>query len=65
MQLHLPLDGPGPLRQRLYRDLRDALKQGRLKFGERLPPSRELAESLGIGRKTVVEAYEQIGRAHV
>lgn len=60
MQLHLPLDGPGPLRQRLYRDLRDALKQGRLKFGERLPPSRELAESLRIGRKTVVEAYEQL-----
>ncbi|HEX5678470.1 MAG TPA: PLP-dependent aminotransferase family protein [Alcanivorax sp.] len=60
MRLHLPLDGTGPLRQRLYRDLREALKQGRLKFGEKLPPSRELAESLGIGRKTVVEAYEQL-----
>lgn len=60
MHLHLPLDGTGPLRQRLYRDLRDALKQGRLKLGERLPPSRELADALGIGRKTVVEAYEQL-----
>jgi len=60
MRLHLPLEGEGSLRHRLYRDLREALKRGGLHLGERLPPSRELAGHLGVGRKTVVEAYEQL-----
>ena len=60
MQLHLPLAGEGTLRTRLYRDLRDALLDGRLQQGERLPPSRTLAGELGISRQLVVEAYERL-----
>ena len=60
MQLHLPLNGEGPLRSRLYRDLRNALLDGRLQRGERLPPSRTLAGELGLSRQLVVEAYERL-----
>ena len=60
MQLHLTLSGEGPLRTRLYRDLRNALLDGRLQQGERLPPSRILAAELGISRQLVVEAYERL-----
>ena len=60
MQLHLTLLGEGPLRTRLYRDLRTALLDGRLQRGERLPPSRTLAGELGISRQLVVEAYERL-----
>lgn len=60
MQLHLALSGEGPLRTRLYQELRAALLDGRLQRGERLPPSRALAGELGISRQLVVEAYERL-----
>jgi DNA-binding GntR family transcriptional regulator len=44
-----------------YRDLatalREAIASGQLPVGTRLPPQRELAERLSIGRTTVVAAY--------
>ena len=48
--LLLPLDRsrPEPLRVQLETGLRDAIRTGRLRAGERLPSSRELARELGI-----------------
>ncbi|WP_101675337.1 MocR-like pyridoxine biosynthesis transcription factor PdxR [Alloalcanivorax mobilis] len=60
MRLYLPLEGTGPLRTRLYEALRAALMDGRLAPGEALPPSRGLAAELGLGRQTVVDAYERL-----
>lgn len=40
--------------------LRSAISGGELAAGERLPSSRILAESLGVARGTVTEAYEQL-----
>ncbi|AFT68796.1 Aminotransferase, classes I and II superfamily [Alloalcanivorax dieselolei B5] len=60
MQIHLPLSGTGTVPQRLYRDLRLALAEGRLAPGERLPPSRALAAELGIARQAVVDTYERL-----
>lgn len=37
--------------------LRDAIANGRLPVGTKLPPERELAAFLSIGRTTVVSAY--------
>ena len=37
--------------------LRDAIASGALPVGSRLPPQRELAASLSVGRTTVVAAY--------
>ena len=61
MELYLDLlEGDGPLRARLERSLRDAVRSGRLAPGAALPPSRVLAGELGISRGVVVEAYEQL-----
>ncbi len=50
----------GPLAARLQGALRDAVREGRLAPGERLPSSRTLARDLGVSRRLVVEAYAQL-----
>ena len=47
-----------PVYRRLHEQLRSAILTGRMVRGERLPPTRELAGSLGLNRTTVAAAYE-------
>jgi len=49
-----------PLRVQLETDLREAIREGRLRGGERLPSSRELARELGVSRGMVQECYGQL-----
>jgi GntR family transcriptional regulator/MocR family aminotransferase len=49
-----------PLRSQLERELRDAIRSGRLAAGERLPSSRALAAELGISRGLALECYSQL-----
>jgi GntR family transcriptional regulator/MocR family aminotransferase len=49
-----------PLRSQLEAGLRDAIRDGRLGVGERLPSSRELARDLGVSRGLVQECYAQL-----
>jgi GntR family transcriptional regulator/MocR family aminotransferase len=49
-----------PLRAQLETSLREAIRGGRLRAGERLPSSRELARELGISRGMVQECYGQL-----
>lgn len=49
-----------PLGLQIQDQLRDAIRQGRLAPSERLPSSRRLAQSLGVSRGTVVNAYQQL-----
>ena len=49
-----------PLRAQLEGSLREAVRDGRLRAGERLPSSRELARALGISRGMVQECYGQL-----
>ena len=58
MEVHVSLDGRGDLSVRIYRQLLDAVLDGRLRSGERLPPTRELARRLDVSRNTVAVAYE-------
>lgn len=60
MDLHLVLDRSAPLRSQLERELRDAVRSGRLRPGSRLPSSRALADELDLSRGVVVEAYSQL-----
>ena len=60
MDLHVDLEGSGDLVTRLYRGLQAAITQGRLRRGDRLPSSRELARSLGVSRNSVAAAYERL-----
>ena len=42
------------------RALREAIRAGGCGRGERLPPTRTLAEDLGVSRRLVVEAFDQL-----
>ncbi|MEU0537252.1 PLP-dependent aminotransferase family protein [Amycolatopsis tolypomycina] len=60
MDFHVSLAGRGDLSARIYRQLRDAVLDGRLRAGERLPPTRELARRLAVSRNTVAVAYDRL-----
>ena len=49
-----------PLGQQVQAALRTAIRAGRLRSGERLPSTRQLADQLGVSRGLVVSAYEQL-----
>ncbi|MBY8878368.1 MocR-like pyridoxine biosynthesis transcription factor PdxR [Actinacidiphila acidipaludis] len=48
------------LRTQLERQIRDAIRAGRLQVGERLPSSRALARGTGVSRGLVQECYAQL-----
>jgi GntR family transcriptional regulator/MocR family aminotransferase len=58
--LHLDLSAPGGRRAVLIRALREAVREGRLAPGTRLPPYRSLAADLGLARNTVAAAYAEL-----
>jgi len=60
VDLHITLDGHPQLTDAIYRQLRDAILEGRLGPGDRLPPSRELARQLAVSRSTVTVAYDRL-----
>src|SRR3954453_21083027 len=60
MDFHVSLAGRGDPSVRIYRQLRDAVLDGRLRAGERLPPTRELARRLAVSRNTVAVAYDRL-----
>jgi GntR family transcriptional regulator / MocR family aminotransferase len=60
VDLQVSLAGRGDLAARIYRQLLDAILDGRLRAGERLPPTRELARRLEVSRNTVATAYDRL-----
>src|ERR1700742_3831106 len=58
--MRLDRSAPEPLRAQLEASLRDAIRSGRLRGGERLPSSRELARELGVSRGIVQECFGQL-----
>ena len=60
MQIPLLLDRSRPtsLTVQIVEQLRDAILQGRIVPGARMPSSRTLADQLDVSRNTVVRAYE-------
>ena len=49
----------GQIGSQLIQILREAVQQGDLQAGDPLPSSRELAQTLGIARGTIIEVYDQ------
>lgn len=60
MELHLSLTERRGLAAQIYAQLRAAVLEGRLRKGERLPATRQLAERLGVSRNTVSDAYDRL-----
>jgi len=58
--LHVSLVGRKNLSGEIYRQIRRAILDRRLRPGDRLPASRELARALLVARATVTVAYERL-----
>jgi len=58
--VELRREDPTPLHRQLERELRTAIRSGRLEADTALPSSRALADQLGLSRGVIVEAYEQL-----
>ena len=60
MDVHVSLVGRKNLSGEIYRQLRRAILEGKLRPGDRLPPSRELARRLSVSRTTATVAYDRL-----
>lgn len=60
MELAIKINGGNHLAAQLYHEIRQAILNGRLRPGERLPATRELSKSLHVSRNTVIDAYERL-----
>ncbi|MCO6004025.1 GntR family transcriptional regulator [Actinoallomurus purpureus] len=58
MILTLNVDGETPLYQQLRDRIVEAIAEGRLRTGDSLPTTRQLAADLGINMHTVNKAYD-------
>jgi GntR family transcriptional regulator/MocR family aminotransferase len=56
--LSIPAHGSRDRLRALHRQLREAILDGRLQPGLRLPPTRELARANGVSRNTVLATYD-------
>ena len=60
IEVHVSLIGRKDITNEIYRQLRAAILDGRLKSGDRLPPTRELAARLSVSRTTVMDVYDRL-----
>jgi GntR family transcriptional regulator/MocR family aminotransferase len=60
VDVHISLDGGRDLAGEIYRQVRSAVIEGRLRAGDRLPRTRELARRLGVSRTTASVAYDRL-----
>ena len=60
IDLHPVAKGSRDAAQGLYRQLRQAILDGRLTPGAKLPPTRKSAAFFGISRTTAVEVYQRL-----
>jgi GntR family transcriptional regulator / MocR family aminotransferase len=60
VELHVSLDGTGDRVVRIYHAVREAVLDGRVAPGDRVPAGRHLAGQLGVARGTVTAAYERL-----
>jgi GntR family transcriptional regulator/MocR family aminotransferase len=60
LELHIVIHGRKDLANQVYTQLRDGIESGHLAAGTQLPPSRLLAEQLGLSRKTISDTYARL-----
>src|SRR5688572_7198876 len=60
MELHFQIDRDANLGEQIYRQIRAGILETRLRAGEAMPASRQLAVRLGVSRNTVTAAYDRL-----
>src|SRR5262245_53999460 len=58
--IQLDRSAPGTLKDKLKDALLGQIRSGALRSGERLPPTRILADQMGLNRGTVSSAYDEL-----
>lgn len=58
--LKAPAPGSRSITRQLYGQFKQGIQQGRVAAGQKLPGTRALALSLGVGRNTVIAVYEML-----
>lgn len=58
--VNIDFESTVPLYKQLYEGLKEAIEQGRLKPGDRMPPTRDLAKQLRLSRVTVLRCYRDL-----
>ncbi len=60
MELSITIEGRRGLSAQIYREIRGAILDARIRMGERLPATRELARQLNVSRNTIITAYDRL-----
>ena len=60
MDVHVTLEGRSRLSAEVYEQLRAAILDGRLRPGDSVPATRDLAQQLDVSRNTVTNAYQRL-----
>lgn len=60
MFIHFEKDSKTPLTTQITDGLREAILNGTLKPGQKMPSTRELSSSLDLARNTIANAYDQL-----
>ncbi|HZD71149.1 MAG TPA: FCD domain-containing protein [Actinomycetes bacterium] len=58
-EIFAPVEG-GRISLQIVQQIQDAIRSGRLKSGDRLPPERDLAERFGVSRVTMRDALRNL-----
>lgn len=65
MTINVDQNLPTPIFRQIVQSIEQSIVNGSIKPGERLPPERELAATLGVARGTVTRAYTELTRKGV
>lgn len=60
MELHILIKDGKDFSNQIYDQIGAAIDNGRLAHGQQVPPSRLLAQQLGVARKSVADAYNRL-----
>ncbi|MET0191294.1 MAG: GntR family transcriptional regulator, partial [Pseudonocardia sediminis] len=60
MLIRVDPSSPTPLGDQVAASVRRAVAEGQVSAGDRWPPAREVASSLGINLHTVLRGYQQL-----
>lgn len=60
MDLFIDPTQPRAITRSLYDQIRAAIASGRISAGEQMPPSRQLAQELGVARQTIATVYGRL-----
>ena len=63
--IHLDQTLPAPLYRQIAEQIKQLIARELLRSGERLPPTRQLARSLGVNQNTVVRAYMELEKERI